>query len=170
MRGPHRHPQSLYLILMDFVSSYLGHSLHQTHHTDASLNGMICGNEANITATHDKQLLRRANKIPVYQSLKGTCTIHPRQIATRKGQSLLSCTRGDQKLFGVYQKISSIIYYPNFFIFITCHRGGVEHHPDVGILFQLQGELCGDVYSSDSGKAICHGAKEGVGLKNQLSP
>ena len=71
---------------MNLVTADLRQGFNQGNDFDTGLNGMVSGDQPNITTTDDQHLFRGFDQIAVDKRLECAGTINPRQGVPRKRQ------------------------------------------------------------------------------------
>ena len=91
------HPHAGQLVLVDLVAAALGHRLHQAHHADARLQGVVAGDQAHVSPADDKEPFGGADQVTVDQRLESAGAIDAGQGVALEGQRFFPGARRDQQ-------------------------------------------------------------------------
>ena len=84
---------------MDFIATAFGQCLNQADNADASLQGVIASNEADIATANDEELFGWTDQVAIDQGLEGACAINARQGVAFEGEEFFARPRCYQQNF-----------------------------------------------------------------------
>jgi len=113
---------------MHFVPAAFRQRFHQPYYFDPRLQCVVTGDEANVAAADDEQLLRRAQQVAVDQRLERACAVDSGERVAAEGEEPLARAAGDKDHLGRDQDIFFAIL-QNPYFFIAEHRQGGRVSP-----------------------------------------
>jgi hypothetical protein len=171
------HAEASELVLVDLVAATLRHHVHDGHHLDARLDGLIGGDEAHVAAAHDEHALGRPHEVPVQQRLEGAGAHDPWQGVARKGEEALPGSGGHEQPLGGHQRVLPLFAGALVGAAQHAHGAVLEHgeggaaapEGDSGAGLGLPREPRGDVEPARARVHCVERAEEAVCLQHELA-
>jgi hypothetical protein len=97
-------------VLVDLVPGAFRKGFAEAHDLDPRLEGVVSGDEADISAAHHKKFLRGSDKIAVEEGLEGAGAVDAGKGVSRKEEGALAGTGGYHQNFGPDKHIPPALF------------------------------------------------------------
>ena len=144
--GVDGHAQAGQLVTVHLVAAALGQCLGQPDHLDAGLQGMVAGDQPDVTAPDDEQALGRFDQVAVGEGLEGAGPVHAGQGIAGKAERFLAGTAGAYQHLRLNQDIfPAMLENAHLAVAENSQGGAVEPDLHVGQAAETIGQDAGNI-------------------------